>query len=77
MTGKASCPLPCSAHLTVVCSLHCDGLTNHNGDDAGVALGSSSRGADGADAASDFWGTGCSPNDSAVGKQPGGSQLQS
>lgn len=66
MTSKASCPLPCSAHLTVVCSAHCDGLTNHNGNEAGVAVESFIRGAD---ADPDFCGIGCSPNDSAVCRQ--------
>lgn len=76
MTSKASCPLPCSAHLTVVCSVHCDGLTNHHGNEVGVAVESFIQGADGADAVADFCGIACSPKYSAACKQHSGGQLQ-
>lgn len=65
MTSKASCSLPCSAHLAV-CRVHCDGLTKHNGNGAGLAAESFIPGADGADAVPDFCGIGCSPSDSAA-----------
>lgn len=66
MTSKASCSLPCSAHLAVVCSIHCDGLTNHDGNGAGLAAESFIPGAAGADAVPAFCGSGCSPPDSAA-----------
>lgn len=66
MTSKASCSLPCSAHLAVVCSVHCHGLTNHDGNGAGLAVESFIPGADGVDAVPDFCGIGCSPPDSAA-----------
>lgn len=65
MASKASCPLPCSAHVAVFCSIHCDGLTHPDGSEPGVAGGSFTRGADGADAVPDLCDISWSPNDSA------------
>lgn len=66
VASKASCPLPCSAHVAVFCSIHCDGLTHPDGNEAGVAVGSFNRGADGADAVPDLCDIGWSSNDSAA-----------